>query len=646
MSVQSGKPITPETLLTLKSVSDPRISADGSKVAFVVTVDDVTENKQKRDIWVVPTQGGSPEKLTEDGKSSAPRWSPDGGTLAFKSSEDEKTAICLMDPDGGGRRALITYETSNAFLHRAGEDLAWSPDGGRIAFLGTDEPKPDYTDIVVNERLMMKHLTGFMDFRRTHVFVVGAECGEPAKLTDGDHDDHSISWSADGGEIVFVSDRGEESDAFVRNDLWAVDAKTGEERRITSTIGAAYKPQCSPDGRWIAYLATTRPDTSNDSVAEDSHLWAVSIEGEGAKDLVGALDRPVSSFAWAPDGGRLYFTAGDRGRGPLFSVPTEGGEISTVMSGDWQIGRRGGDIDVSRDGNVAYLKVDQTHTAEVHVASLDGTEERKLTDFNGHLREHAISVPEEFWFTTFDGLRVKGYVAKPLGLEAGKKYPTILYIHGGPHGMFGYAFDERVQFLASAGYAVVFIDPRGSSGYGQAFSDGCVLNWGGGDYKDLMVGLDYAIERNPFIDVDRLGVTGGSYGGYMTNWVVTQTDRFKAAVSRACVTNLLSFYANSAVGSLMEQEFFGLPYDNMALLAQWSPITHVKNVTTPLLLLHGEADYTCPIGQSEEMFRALKRMGVDTMLVMYMGEGHGIRKKPSNKLDYYQRHLDWFRKYL
>jgi len=175
MSAQSGKPITPETLLTLKSVSDPRISADGSKIAFVVTEDDVTENKQKKDVWVVSTEGGSPKKLTDDGKSSAPRWSSDGETLAFKSSEDEKTAICLMDPDGGGRRTLVDYETSNAFLHRAAESLAWSPDGGRIAFLGTDEPKPDYTDIVVNERLMMKHLTGFMDFRRTHVFVVEAE---------------------------------------------------------------------------------------------------------------------------------------------------------------------------------------------------------------------------------------------------------------------------------------------------------------------------------------------------------------------------------------------------------------------------------------------------------------------------------------
>ena len=234
----------------------------------------------------------------------------------------------------------------------------------------------------------------------------------------------------------------------------------------------------------------------------------------------------------------------------------------------------------------------------------------------------------------------------PPGLDPAKKYPALLTIHGGPHGMYGYGFTEADQIFTGAGYVVVKIDPRGSSGYGQKFSDGCVLNWGGGDYKDLMTGLDYAIAHNDFIDQNRLGVTGGSYGGYMTNWVVTQTDRFKAAASRACVSNLLSFYGTSMKFSLIEQEFNGLPYDNLGLLAQWSPVTHVKNVRTPLLLLHGEADYTCPIGQAEEMYAGVKRLGVDTQLVRYQGEGHGISRKPSNRIDFYQRHLDWFAKYL
>jgi dipeptidyl aminopeptidase/acylaminoacyl peptidase len=636
----------PSDMVRIREVSDPQISPEGGKVAFTLSEYDTEEDKQKTDIWVVPTSGGEPVKITDDGSSSSPRWAPDGGALAFYASKEGKKKLCVVKPDGGGRKVLVDFETSNAFLHRAGNSLAWSPDGSMIAFLGTDEPKPDYEKIVVMERLMMKHLTGFMDFRRTHVFVVPAEGGEPSKLTSGDHDDHSISWSADGREVIFVSDRSEMSDTFVRNDVWAVDVETGEERQVTSSLGAAYKPKCSPDGRWIAYLAVTRSDTSNDSVAEDMHLWVVSIDGEGARDLVEELDRPCSSFAWAPDSGSILFAAGDWGRVPLFSVSLDGAEIMTVMSGDWQIYRRGY-LSASNDGMIAYIKVDPTHPPEIYVVPMDGGDEERLTGFNDKLiEEYEFVEPEAFWLTTFDGLRVKGYVAKPVGYEPGGRYPMVQCVHGGPHGMFGYSFDERLQLFANAGYAVVLVDPRGSSGYGQAFSDGCVLNWGGGDYKDLMLGLDQAIENYDFIDPDRLVVTGGSYGGYMTNWIVTQTDRFKAAVSRACVTNLLSFYGNSAVGSLMEQEFNGLPYDNLSLLRQWSPITHVKNIKTPLLLLHGEVDYTCPIGQSEEMFRAVKRLGVDTMLVRYMGEGHGIRKRPSNKVDYYQRHLDWFAKYL
>jgi dipeptidyl aminopeptidase/acylaminoacyl peptidase len=641
-----SKVLKPEDLTKFKSVSDPRLSPDGSTVAFVVTVSDMEENKQKRDIWTVSADGGKPNRITEDGGSGSPRWSPDGETLAFYSTVEKKRCICLMDPQGANRKTLTEVEGSNAFLHRTGETLTWSPDGKYLAYLATDKPKPDHSEIIVNERYMFKHLTGHMDFRRTHVYVIPAAGGEPKQLTEGEYDNHSVAWSSDGGEVYFVSDRSETSDVFVRNNLWAVNIDSGVERQITDTHGSDYRPTPSPDGKYIAYLCTTRHDTSNDSIAEDSHVWIVGVDGTGARDVAKLLDRPCSALGWSPDGGTLYFTASDRGKVPLLSVPASGGDIYHVMHGEWQISR-GSQLSISDDGKVVYMKTDMLHPAEVYVANLDGSEEKKLTDFNGSiLSEYGIVGREGFWFTTFDGLQVKGYVSKPLDYETGKKYPTLLCIHGGPHGSYGYTFDERSQVFAGAGYACLFIDPRGSSGYGQAFSDGCVLNWGGGDSVDLMWGVDAAIERFDFIDPERMGVTGGSYGGYMTNWVVTQTDRFKAAVSRACVTNLLSFYGTSSVGSLMEQEFFGLPYDNLALLAQWSPITHVKNVKTPLLLLHGEVDYTCPIGQAEEMYKAVKRLGVPTVLVRYQGEGHGIRKKPTNKVDFYQRHLDWFQKYI
>ncbi len=644
---KNKKAVTPADLVRIKTVTDPRISPDGTKVAFVVSVADMDANQFKTDVWVQSTNGGNPVNLSNDGVSSTPRWSPNSENVAFISSKKGKKELCIIRSKGSDRRLLKTFETSNAYLHRAGENVSWAPDGSSIAFLATDEPKPDYSEIIEMDRLIMKSLTEFIDFRRTHVFIVSPEGGDSRQLTDGDFDEHSICWTPDSKEIVFVSDRSCQGDLFVRNDLWAISKETGSVRQITSTLGAAYSPACSPDGSKIAFLSTIRADTSNDSVSEDNHVWVASIDGKDAKDVVESLDRRCFNVAWTPDSKSVLFTAGDKGKIALYSVSPESGEITAVKSGDWQISRRGNGFSVSKTGKIAYLKADPSHPGEIFVASLDGSGEKQVTNFNKNfIEEFYFSKPEAFWFKTFDGLDVQGWVVKPCDFDPTANYPAVQCVHGGPHGMFGYSFDERVQVLTGAGYVVVMVDPRGSTGYGQKFSDGCVLNWGGGDYKDLMLGLEYAIATNDFIDKDRLAVTGGSYGGYMTNWIVTQTSRFKAAVSRACVSSLLSFYGTSMKFSLLEQEFFGLPYDNFDLLAQWSPITHVKNVVTPILFLHGEVDFTCPITQAEEMFRAVKRLGVDTKLVRYQGEGHGIRKKPVSKVDFYQRHLDWFDKYL
>jgi Tol biopolymer transport system component len=334
------KPMTPSDTTKIKGVSNPQILPDGTKVAFVVSVVDMAENRSKTDIWVTATKEGKPINVTNDGSSSTPRWSPDGKTLAFLSSEKGKRQLCLMSPDVGNRRVLTTFETSNAYISRTGESLAWAPDGSAIAFLATDKPRSDYSEIVVMERLLTKSLTEFSDFRRTHIFVISPEGGEPRRLTSGEFDEHSICWTADSQEIIFVSDRSGQGDLFVRNDLWAVSPATKAVRQITSTLGAAYTPVCSPKGKKISYLSTTRPDTSNDSVAEDSHLWAVSTDGEGAKDLVKDLDRPCSSIAWTPDGKRILFSASDRGQANLYSVSPDGGEATTVIQGGYS--SRGG----------------------------------------------------------------------------------------------------------------------------------------------------------------------------------------------------------------------------------------------------------------------------------------------------------------
>lgn len=276
---------------------------------------------------------------------------------------------------------MTSFETSNTCFNRAGESLAWAPDGSAIAFLGTDEPKPEYSEIIVMDRLLTKGLTEFMDFRRTHLFIVSPEGGEPTQLTFGDFDEHSICWTPDSKEIVFISDRSEEADLFVRNDVWAVSRQTRVVRRITESLGADYRPLCSPDGERIAFLRNMRPNTSNDSVAEDAHLWIVQNDGENPRDLVKTLDRPVSSFAWATDGRKILFTASDRGMAPLYSVSITSGDISEISSGE-KATASVASLSVSAVGKMAYLKDDPSHPAEVYVASTDGLDEIQVTNFN------------------------------------------------------------------------------------------------------------------------------------------------------------------------------------------------------------------------------------------------------------------------
>jgi dipeptidyl aminopeptidase/acylaminoacyl peptidase len=293
-----------------------------------------------------------------------------------------------------------------------------------------------------------------------------------------------------------------------------------------------------------------------------------------------------------------------------------------------------------------FVRTDFTRPAELFHLDLATGRERPLTALNAVSARHLpIQDATEFWFTSFDGTPVQGWVMRPAGFQDGRTYPAILNVHGGPHGAFGFAFSERFQQQAAAGYGVVFINPRGSSGYGQAFSDGSLLNWGGGDYRDLMIGLDTALARNRWIDPARLGVTGGSYGGFMTNWIVTQTPRFKAAVASASVSNLISFYGTSLYTDLIEAEFRGLPWDNYPMLWQWSPLAHVKGVTTPTLFLHGENDHDVPVTQAEEMYTALRKQGVEATLVRYPNEGHGLRQ-PRHVADSNRRLLAWFDRYL
>ena len=629
-------------LSSLHNVSDPQLSPDGATVAYVRSQTNYATDRETSDVILVAAASGAP-KATFSGFS--PRWSPDGQAIAFRGRRDGRSGVFIRDVASGAERFLVAPPQTDHWLGRSPKNWAWSPDGSMIAYVAADGPAPPPTDGPrVFSRIMYKTRTGFSDNRKTHVYVIPSAGGTPKCLTCGGFDEHSIAWSPDSKRIAFVSDRSPDPDNTYANDIFTVAVATGVLTRITKTPSAEFSPHFSSDGEWIAFEGWLRPHNTKDSPGEDQHLFLVSATGGVPRQLAQRLDRRINESAWHPGGKYLYFSAADHGANVIYRVSPSDDKAERVIGGRFQA--RSFTFDATGT-TMAFVRTDDVHPPELFVAASDGKNARQLTNRNdafltGVTRQSA----EEFWFDSFDGTRVQGWVMKPVGAEPGTHYPAILNIHGGPHSTaFGFGWIELHQLEAGAGYGVVFINPRGSVGYGQAFSDGSVLNWGGGDYKDLMLGLDAAIKANPWIDTTRLGVTGGSYGGFMTNWVITQTHRFKAAVASASLSNLISFYGTSLYTDLIEAEFNMMPWDNYALLWQWSPLAHVEHATTPTLFIHGEADHDVPITQAEEMYTALRKLGVDATLVRYPGEGHGFRR-PAFIVDSDKRMFDWFARYL
>lgn len=633
----------PADIGRIPGVGDPQLTPDGSRVAYVVRHVDLEADRNRSEIWVAAVDGD--DEPIEVGEGSAPRWSPDGKTLAFRGKRGERSGLWVQVPGAGEARFVAPVHGTDHFLgHTASKNYAWSPDGKHLAYVGAEGPAPQPdSDVEVYTRVLYKTRTAFSDGRHAHIWVVPVEGGDPKLLTPGDHSEHALTWSPDSARIAFVSNRTEDPDLNHNDDLWVVDVGSGETTRLTETPGTEIRPTWSPDGQSIAYQATQRPLNTKDSPPENPALWVLPSAGGEPKRVATALDRRIRRVAWAPDSASLVITHSDRGSTPIRRVTLATDTITdlTTRPGSY------GSFSQSGDGSrLAYTRAAVDTPAEIWLAAGDGSKPRRLT----HVTDSVVDTlrfqdAETFWFETFDGTQVQGWVMKPVGFSSGTTYPAVLNVHGGPHGMYGQRFDVRMQLLASAGYGVVYINPRGSTGYGQAFADGTIRAWGDGDYQDLMKGLDHALQANPWIDPERLGVMGGSYGGFMTNWIVTQTSRFKAAVARASVSNLVSFYGTSLYQLLIEVEFAGLPWDDYDVLWKHSPLAHIANATTPTMLTHGVADHDVPITQAEEMFIALRKRGIDATLVRYPGQGHGIRR-PSHRVDEYTRIRAWFDRYL
>lgn len=671
---QDHPPLSGEDLFRIRFVGSPAVSPDGALIAYTVKVADLEGNRYATHLHLVPTKGGASRQLTFGKQSDTqPTWSPDGKTLAFVSNRENKRAQIHLLPLGGGEARRLTNLDGSIM------DLAWSPDGSRIAFsyspLSEEEKarreaeKKDEADQraafkVFRTMHFKEDGSGYLFDAHTHVWVVEVGTGEARQITDGDTDDHGPVFSPDGKTLAFASNRLPEPLYELDNiDICTVPVQGGEIRRLTPEYGPAASPSWSPDGKTIAYLGHVCPN-KGESFWRDVKVWRVPAAGgeptlltpglattagnvtaSDTADIGGGWEAPI----WSPDGKRIYFLLSERGSTRVGRVAADGGEVEMLTPP----GREVGTLSLDAKGGRLAL-IESTHLAPAEVAVLDPAEggtPRVLTQHNAELlTSRWIGEPEDIHVPSGDGVSVHGWILKPPGFRSGERYPTILEIHGGPHGQYGYTFFHEMQHLAGLGYVVCWTNPRGSHGYGEEFAGAIVKGWGGVDYDDLMAVTDHLVAQD-YVDETRLGVTGGSYGGYMTNWIIGHTNRFQAAVTQRSVVNLYSFFGESDFGFDFEYEFFGRPWENEETALQYlrmSPLHYVRNIETPLLIIHSEEDHRCPISQAEELFVALKVLKKPAEMVQFEGESHGLSRggRPRNRLERLNRITGWFATHL
>ncbi|MCA1576526.1 MAG: S9 family peptidase [Acidobacteria bacterium] len=705
---QQRRAMTPSDILRVANVTDAQIAPHGQLVVYTVSSTEDDKNvstlflvrlgaepftinpmqpPQRRTVPYVdwPEIRSSPRPLLPSGwNASNPRWSPDGTAIAFFSKRDDQDGLWVVKLDKPEPRFIAPIQSTNFFITYAGEPFAWSPEGRRIAYISAKDQasEPRANDPRVIDRIQYKSRTSFSDNRRTHVWLVDVDRPQPQQLTSGPFYDHAVTFSPRGDEIAFLSNHDPDPDANNNSDIFAVDF-SATTRQITRTKGCEFDPTWSPDGKLIAYTATRRDITTIDSVAEDAHLWVIPAAGGAGKELATDQDRRVRDPRWGSDSRTIFYLAGDRGYTTIFKTTIDGGRASrfSVFVRDHQLA---GGFDLGESKFRTESRSPEALAQPFQITSFSFANKMRSVVSNGmpviapamvltmghalrpaevwlnmgslpmgRLTAHNDSLvrslrlvpPEEISYTSFDGAQIQGWLMKPPSCSEERKCPLILSVHGGPHGMYGWSFNASFQVYAARGYGVLYVNPRGSSGYGQKFSDGTLNEWGGGDYRDLMLGVDDALKKYSWIDGNRLGVTGGSYGGFMTNWIITQTPRFRGAVASASVSNLISFYATSLYQDLIHAEFGGFPWDNFEALWHWSPLRYVRQAQTATLFLHGENDNDVHITQAEEMYMALKRRGVETVLVRYPREGHGLRE-PRHRVDALERTLNWFDRFV
>ncbi len=650
--------ITFDDLIALGRIGSFEISPDGKNVAFTVTWFDKEANSSNTDIYLAPVKGGDPYRFVRsDGADYEPCWSPDGRKLAFVSTRGGSPQIWVIPVDGGEAKKITDIPTGVS-------SPLWSPDGKRFAF--TSSVYPDCGDMDCNEKklnehndgkvkarlidhLLFRHWNYWREGRWDHLFLTGMDGGEPVEINKGRTDVPPISlggsrdygFSPDGKEICYTLNPDPMVAISTNNDIWIVPVAGGEPKNLTAGNPANdNSPRYSPNGRYIAWRSMTRAGFE----ADRYRLTLYDRRSGKISTLTEELDYSIGNFDWAPNSRDIYFCVQERVRYSIGRVSIKGCDAKFVITSGYD-----SNVRVSPDGkNLVFPRQRVNAPTDLYRSSTSGKNITRLTDINSAVLENLVMNPlEEFWFEGAGGRQVHGMIVKPPFFEEGRKYPVILLIHGGPQGAFGDNFHYRwnVQMFASPGYVVVTINFTGSTGYGQAFTDAISGDWNGAPYEDIMKGIKYIEANFDFIDAERIGAAGASYGGYMVDWIEGHTDRFKCLVSHAGVYNLESMYGATEELWFPEWEFEGTPWSNPEMYGKLSPHRYAADFRTPCLVVHGEHDYRVPYNQGLEFFTALQRQGVESKLLFFPDEDHFVRKPLNAELWWGTIH-EWFEAYL